>query len=304
MENKFLQYELWKACNNNCAFCTALKLKDVDKNKSLDNALQTICSAENIKYNKIGFIGGEFFDNQLDDLVIKEKFYELFSLCKKRILNKTLDNIYITSSLIFKLEKHFIPFLEYLKELNLLEYTMLCTSYDIKYRFKNKDQALLWKNNMLFLKDNYSALKIHTQIILTQFFIDAVLKNEFDILAFCKEFNTFIDYNEPQATFFYKTKNNMIKYLPDFFPTKKSFLEFVKRIVLKEKIINLNTFLLRDLHCDKLYYSKNGEIKCLENRHKKENFYAMLEDNENKMLGFIDSDLKMSDVIYMLVQDF
>ena len=66
--NNFIQYELWKSCRNHCKFCYNYGQEDkLTKIDSLNYFLNKLDEKEVDNYNEIGFIGGEFFDNQLED---------------------------------------------------------------------------------------------------------------------------------------------------------------------------------------------------------------------------------------------
>lgn len=304
MENDdFLQYEIWKDCKNGCKFCTNFKQKDIDKISSLKYILTDLDLRKNDKIADIGFIGGEFFDDQLNNQEVRMLFYQLFDWCEQKLKNNTLKRVFITSCLIFDIQNSLIPFLDYLRDKNILDKVMLCTSYDIKYRFYTEKRKKLWEDNMLFLHESYPELKIHTQTIMTQFFIDAVLNNEFDIKAFCEKYHTFIDYNEPQSGFFYD-KQGMYKAIPDFFPTKESFSKFLLKTVIQDRVINPSTFLIRDLHCSELDYIYDGERKKLFNRRNKENYYLTPGQKNSNELGFIDSDIKMADLAQEILESF
>ena len=70
-EHRFLQFNLWKDCNNNCEFCfyRGHKLLSNEKKISSINFVKErlLDLEESDFYNEIGFIGGEFFDNQIED---------------------------------------------------------------------------------------------------------------------------------------------------------------------------------------------------------------------------------------------
>ena len=292
MSKNFIQYELWKDCRNGCKFCTNFLQKDVDKKESLEFVLKDLDNIQGKDFD-LGFIGGEFFDNQLDNDDIKELFYKLFNKTKEKIQQGIIKRLFITVTLIYDIEKQLIPFLNYLKEIDIIDKVVLCTSYDLKYRFYTKEREDLWKGNVKRLNTLYPSIKIHTQIILTSFFIDAVLTNQFNIKEFCKEYNITIDYNEPQSGFYY-TKEEMKEKLPDFYPTRSQFINFMNKTILQEHIINPDTFLIRELHADRLYYSFEGKQYLITDRHKKENFYIKVAEGKNQ-LGFADSDINMAD---------
>lgn len=305
MINKFVQFELWKDCRNNCKFCFNKNEPNTNKLQSLNNILQFL-NSENINaYSEIGFIGGEFFDNQLEDVVVRDKFYKLFDICANKYKNNKLKKLYITTSLIYEMDLYLIPFLAYLKQLNLLEITLLCTSYDLKYRFHTEKQENLWKSNMLMLKETFPELYLHTEIIITQFFIDAVLNGEFNIADFKKNYNTDIDYSEPFVSFCYKDKDEMTQFISDFFPTYPTFLKFIKKTIFEDGTIFSSTFLNPTFRSETLYYKSNNVDIKINDRHnnncvKKTNVENGCDYLESGLIDSVKPMLEIAQELYKL----
>ena len=62
----FLQYELWKDCNNSCKYCFNQFVPKVrDKKAALKYAIKNLENRELEEGSTIGFMGGEFFGGQL-----------------------------------------------------------------------------------------------------------------------------------------------------------------------------------------------------------------------------------------------
>ena len=84
--NRFLQFELWKACNHGCKFCYNLCQKDFANVKTNIKIINDkIKDFDYIKYNQLGIIGGEFFDKQLEQFNVKSEFYDLIDTVIKKI---------------------------------------------------------------------------------------------------------------------------------------------------------------------------------------------------------------------------
>lgn len=268
-EHRFLQFNLWKDCNNNCEFCfyRGHKLLSNEKKISSINFVKErlLDLEESDFYNEIGFIGGEFFDNQIEDESVKKAFYELFDILKDKRERGKLDRIYITTNLIFDSNKLLRPFLDYLKELNLLDITLLCTSYDLKYRFHNEKALQYWQDNMINLSKDYNTM-IHTEIIVTQAFIDAVMNGSFNIEDFCNKYNTRIDYIEPSSGFYFYDKKECEKEVKDFFPKREDFLNFIRYTAIDNDWIDLTKFLSMRIRSDTLYCHLKGQWRKLEGR--------------------------------------
>ena len=263
-KNKFLQYEMWKDCCIGCKFCCNKGQPDLNKVESLKFILNKLDDEEVYEYNEIGFIGGEFFNREIEDEEVRDLFYKVFEkLSKLSHINK----IYITTALIYDCNKYLLPFLNYLKELNIL--------------------------NVLTLHDLYPELGIHTEIIVTQHFIDAVLEDKFSISAFKDKFNTHIDYIEPASGLYYTDKIECEKDIPGFFPTKKSFIKFLEKTVIKNKEIDPYTFCSMQLRSSKLYYIDGGKRMVVDDRRDTNGVALPLDKTKKYEIGLIDTDKSM-----------
>lgn len=301
MENRFIQYELWKDCRNGCKFCFNKGQPDLNKINSLNFVLKKLDEDEVNDYNEVGFIGGEFFDTQLENKEVRELFYSLFEKISR--MNK-FDKIYITTSLLFDPSNYLIPFLDFLKSLNILDKVLLCTSFDLKYRFHTEQRKQLWEKNMLLMNQLFPQMKLHVEIILTQFFIDAVLNDTFNIEEFQEKFNARIDYIEPASGFYYIDKKEMNNVLPDFFPTKSSFMKFLDKVAIQSNQIDLRTFLSMDVRSNTVYCYLDGKLLYLSDRRKTHKGFADVQtDSKIKYeIGFIDSDIKMRKIVENLMK--
>lgn len=298
----FIQYELWKDCSNACKFCFNKGQKDLDKIESLNFVMDKLDDPEVDEYEEIGFIGGEFFDTQLDEPRVKELFYKLFDKCIEKIHSHKIDKLYITTALLFDMNKYLIPFLDYLRDKGVLENVLLCTSFDLKYRFHTEKRRKLWEDNMLKLHQLYPTLRLHTETIVTGFFVNAVLNNEFSISEFCDKFHTHIDYIEAGSGFYYYDKKECAKDMPDFFPTKDNFIKFLYKVAIENKEIDLNTFISPNVRSDKIYCNYNGKRYIMSNR-RKSNMTISVEDLKVKYeTGLIDSNEKMLEIVQQLKQ--
>ena len=291
-KNKFIQYELWKDCSLGCKFCFNKLQKDTDKAESLQFVIDKLNDPEVLEYNEVGFIGGEFFNNELKDDNVRKLFYKLF----EKLSTMHFEKIYITGALMYDINTFLIPFLNFLKALKMLDKVLFCTSYDLKYRFYTKEREDLWKNNMKMLSELFPELKKHVETVVTQYFIDAVLKDEFNITEFCNTYNVRIDYIEPTSGLYYKDKAECIKDIPDFFPTKSSFIKFLKKAGLQNKEIDLKTFLSMEIRSNKLYYLDNGQRCVSADRRNNDGMIVPKDKSIKYEIGFSDSDDNMPNV--------
>lgn len=287
MKNNFLQYELWKDCNNHCAFCYNRKLKDIDKLFSLNYILHDI---EKRSFDEIGFIGGEFFDDQLSDPKVKESFYQLFDKCKQA------KKIYITSSLIYDNKKDLYEFLQYARQNRFLDKILLCTSYDTKYRFKAKADEISWKITMIWLHDVFPEMKTHTEIILSEDFMKKVLSEEFIPKDFEIKYFTKIDYIEANYGYGISYDND----LSDFLPDKSTTIAFLHKI-LKENLVNKYDFLNDELLADTLVFSYDGKFIEFSDRHKVDNETQMKNHNILSNKRLVDKDLRVKELFKQMI---
>lgn len=132
MTNKFLQFELWKECNNNCRFCFSRLQKAVDKIESMNEIYEILSSNIVQEYDTIGFIGGEFFNGQISTVDIHNHFYKLIDKVIEYLQENIINQFYITATLVQNSHDDLIEFLDYIQSHNLIDRILLCTSYDIK----------------------------------------------------------------------------------------------------------------------------------------------------------------------------
>lgn len=291
-KKKFIQYQLWQDCRNGCKFCSEGNQKIIDKEWSLTYVLDKLSDPEVLDYDDMGVIGGEIFDNQLENPTVKELFYKIF----EKSSTMHFDKICVATNLLYDMNDYLIPFLNYLKELGILHKILLCTSYDLKYRFHTESRRKLWEDNMKWLHTNYPELQTHVEIILTQFFIDAVLANEFSITDFQNEFHTRIDYIDPSSGMMYNDKKECETNVPGFFPTKKSYIKFLIEKGIKSKEIDLSCMISYQLRANKIYHLDQGEYVIYNDR-REPGFRVKCSDSTKKYeLGLIDSDETMEDI--------
>lgn len=302
---RFIQYNLWKNCRNGCEFCfnRGGRTSTVeDQLEILDFVIEKLNSQETDSYNELGFIGGEFFDNQLDDDCVKQKFYQLFDICAEKYRQHKIDKVCVATSLIFDASIHLIPFIQYIDNLGLSDIVLFCTSYDTKYRFHSDEDLAVWCKNMTQLRP---LLKndIHTEMIVSSFFIDDVQSGKLNLNKFCSDFQTSIDFIEPTFIDFYETKENTLKLLSDFFPTRKKFINFVKELCFEKQIIDIDRFLTIKLRSDTSYYQlcDKSWVK-IDNRWQTDVRRIGKDGKPKQIYSYSDSDKKMTDDILLLSQ--
>ena len=297
---QFIQYELWKDCKNGCTFCFNKGLPDLDKIVSLNQVMELVDLPEVDEYDEIGFIGGEFFDGQLNNPKVKDLFYRLFDKVVEKINTGKINKLYVTCEMILDNLDDLKEFLEYLKNNDVLEKTLLCTSFDTIGRFHTPERESLWKANMLYIKKLYPKLKLHTEIIMTQDFIEKVLSGEFDIPAFEKTYNTSIDYLEPNTGSYYKDKADFNKAVPNFLVKRNDFLKFLKKTCIDEKTIQLFKLFSKEIRSNTIYLILNGNRVKIDSRRKSARTKGMECLPIIPKFGYIDSDIDIADDVKQL----
>lgn len=293
---RFVQFQLWRDCPNNCDFCYNKSLINPDKLKILPQIIDKLQDPLMDKFNEFGLIGGELFGHELDDPEVKRLFYQITDNIVARIERGQVNKLYVTSALLFKDLSNLWEFIEYLDQRRCLKHLLLCTSYDTLYRFKNERSEQLWSDNMMSLIAG--GVNVHTETILTNHFIKQVLANKFSIKDFEQQFGK-LNFIQPQCNTNCATKAEFVQQLPDFLPERLLFLKFLHK-VHAEQLINLDEFLNENLHSDLLYLEHNGYLYEFMGRRRwpslMDAYYRDIGRNFYH-LGYADSDIKMeSDV--------
>ena len=121
-----------------------------------------------IPFDSVGFIGGDFFFNQLEGL---EK--EWFELLDELNNNPQIKEVWLASSLVFKDTKWLDLTLDNLNKKQLL----VSTSWDPVGRFKTNGAVDLWEKNVLYLLNK--GINVSCTTILSQNLIDSFYTREF-----------------------------------------------------------------------------------------------------------------------------
>lgn len=148
-----MQIRLWNDCINGCAFCS---IKNKNKTKISDKIIR-LNKLKNIKDDKIGLIGGEFFEGQLKGC--EREWLSMIASLQCNFLS-------ISANLIRE------PYL--LKEtLSIRNDILICTSYDTVGRFSDEYQKEIWLNRVKSLNNVFCTI-IPTQDIINDTFIDKI----------------------------------------------------------------------------------------------------------------------------------
>ena len=169
------QFELWEECNNNCSFCylgernkhtpNEKKLHNLEKVKQtiLDKSLYTEKGIDCLAY-----IGGEFFQGQLNTPEIKSAFMDIMKITSDLISNGTIKETWICATLTIGNQDDLYETLELFPDKSKV---WILTSYDTIGRFHTPKMLNDWKQNLINLRYKFPELKINCTSILTDDFI-------------------------------------------------------------------------------------------------------------------------------------
>lgn len=282
---KAIQYTLWTNCNTNCCFCTHHNITQSDLVSNACYILDKVCDKhEVLQYDVIGLIGGEFFQNQLDNKIVYQKFYQIIDQCIYYIINHN-KLLWLSTSLIFN-PSRLIECLHCIQNKTSLDRILLCTSWDSVYRFTAKSEQL-WYNNVNLLHKIFPDLKIHVETILTEDFMNKCINNQFNIDMFKDEYNVSLDFIEPHIGF--QTFEHFKTNLPLFLPQRKTFLKFVNDIIKNQNLNDQRNFLNYKIRSNVCYGFEDGVRKKYVDRCNTE----LTTQSNIKKVGYCDSDNSM-----------
>lgn len=234
-----IQFELWPDCKNGCTFCYLNGTRRIttlaEKKQNLIDALRTL-KDDNLmnNYNAVGLIGGDFFQGQLHG--VENEWGHLINKIKELLETKRIKEVWIATSLLSRIDSDLIGTFYTLNEIELDpdQRITLCTSYDTIGRFRyhidietakkseieeamqelgcktieelkeilskpNPDEIERWLNGIRLVKENYSNVTIHVQVILTQDLIEKMIENP-NYFDFITDLSCIIDFRYPSIT--------------------------------------------------------------------------------------------------------
>ena len=256
--NNFLQFELWKDCNNKCTFCfnnNAATSADV-KYTRISFIRDELKNPKYKSITKVGFVGGEFFDKQMDSAL----FYEFMLTIAHAYMLPSVKQVLVTSSLLFEDLSQLITMC---KLFNTDGKLLICTSWDTEGRFHTPRHNLLWNKNISKLHKILPYQEIHVEIIPTQAHILSVLADKFNINTFKSTFKVNVDYCTPCSGLVYKDKYDFDAHIPNFFPKRADFLRFLHK-VYTEGQATPDMFTNYNNMSTILWMEVNGKYQCIE----------------------------------------
>lgn len=299
-QNKVVQFEIWSECNNICPFCYLRKQMKILTNEQKIARIQTIIdyvsNDENMKqHDGVGIIGGEIFQGQLADPMVKAKWIELMKIINKREEREEINNFWVASAL---LREDLTDCFDTIDCFTDKSKVLLCTSYDTVGRFINEEQKQLWFKNIGIIREKYPDIKLHSQIVCTQHFIEDVLNETFKIEEIRQKYKMRIDLSDPWVGYYYKTKQEFEEKNPNFFPKRKDFIKFI-RYLHNNTTMNLEWLFSGEWFAETLFTEVEGELKMITNRHLRQSDLPL--DIAEKS-GYIDSNINMRDDVLKMLE--
>ena len=283
LNKKSLQFELWHECNSKCKFCylgsNNIKTPVSLKLKAIKDAIAFISDDKNLEsYNVLSYIGGEFFQGQLETLELKNAFKDLMTKTAELQITNKINEVWLMCTLTIGDQTDLYENLELLKNIynqankpELMKQLWLVTSYDTIGRFHTKKMLDTWDYHMKNIHKQYPFIKFNVCTILTQDLLTKYLNDKFSFHDFQKEYHASFFFKQPspgstQPTNtecslldqYYEAKQIMETKLPGFFPKRNTFLEFLIKFKqdcpeLYDKLFNLV------YRADDLYRNINDE---------------------------------------------
>lgn len=259
--SKQWQVELWQECGHGqrCSFCY---LKDdnlyTPDELKLDTLNKTIAALDTLRktreYDTVSYIGGEFFQGQLDNPAVHDKFMELMQKTAKLYKDGIIKSVWLAATMTVGEQKHLWEALDYFKDMEQdgNHGMWVITSWDIKGRFNRPGSLQCWEDCVAKIHQKYPKYRLNTTIILTGALIDAYLSGSFRFRRFCSKYGTSVFMKQPspaingneQGTDFMKAKAEFQKKVPFMFVTRDVFLKFLALMYqeepeLYEKLFNI-----------------------------------------------------------------
>jgi len=283
---KQIQFELWQECNSKCSFCYLGCLNNItpddEKLEHLDYIFNSINDLSLYKeYDTIAYLGGEFFQGQMKNPLVKEKFMQLMEKTAWLKDNGYIKNVWIYATLTIGDQSDLY---ETLSKYNNKDGLWILTSYDTLGRFHTQKMEDNWKYHMKHIHELYPDIKFNTTIILSGDFIEKYLSNTFNMNDFMNEFNTTLYFKVPnRMKDKFTTNKAMNDSIGNFFPQRKTFLTFLRTVKSKESADIWNRLFSMNLRADTLVCKHNGQM--FESTRDKEHFTELYDKNLDHIMS-------------------
>lgn len=268
-----LQFELWQECNSLCKYCYLgtenRSTPDFLKIKTLDDVYEKISDMEIYKGDKpvdaLSYLGGEFFQGQLNTPEIKEKFMKVMKKTAELLKNEYIKQVWVYATMTIGDQKDLYEMLD-LFDFSKGQFWLL-TSYDTIGRFHTQKMLDNWEYHVKNIQEKYPKIRFNTTMIVTQDLINRYLNDEFTFNEFSAKWKTSLFFKQCGWSNLTKAEmnarmNNM------FFPTRESMLSFLMKFYrvegedMYDRLFNIN------YRADNLYRNFNNTKQHMELHHR------------------------------------
>lgn len=301
--SQVVQYELWRECNCKCTFCTLgednLKTSTELKINSLKTAIEDIKNMKQGEHETLGFIGGDFFQGQLNTDEVRNLFFELMSLTNDVLNRNIIDTVWINASLLIGDQKDFYKTLDLFDRKDKV---WVLTSYDTMGRFHTQKMFDTWEGHLKKLYNEYPEIRVNITSILTGDFVEKFLNDEIDIHKYNKLYGYTSYFKNPVQPYLGRLVPNSYfqNILGNFFPTRSNMLKFFTKYIDLYGEEEYDKLISTDLRADEVRKNYNTEdkrnLKFIRNRETLEEFQEGIEDeilpcgHNSIYCSYIDSD--------------
>ena len=193
--NGYLSIELWPDCTVNCPFCfnKDRKLRPTSRDKKIDCIQRVIdyLKTDFFKYKTIQIMGGEFFNGEIDDPEVFDKFIDM---CK--FLNELAVKHYKQICIYTALKKtsglyESMDVLTANTEPNMIKFNT-SFNYGITHTETNTQQFI---DEVLKVRERYPQIKMHVQSLLSDQIINMPFNQVLNIYSPFLKNNIEIDFH-------------------------------------------------------------------------------------------------------------
>ena len=259
-----IQYELWRECNCKCTYCTlgidnCLTSNEL-KLQSMQTAIDEMKQFKSNEHQTVGFIGGEFFQGQLNTPEIKSKFMELITEANNLLNNNIVKDLWLNASLLIGNQDDLYEAINLIDDKTKL---WILTSYDSIGRFHTPKMLETWQYHMKNIHNLYPEIKLNTTSILTGDFIEKYLNDNIDIKEFKATYHTnlFLKTTVKPGHLSHLSKQEINDKIGNFFPTQERFQEFLFTFYMREGAEEYHKLFSNDLRADEVRKNFNDENK-------------------------------------------
>lgn len=282
--------------------CTPIELKL----KAINDAIAFLNDEEKIApYNTVSYIGGEFFQGQLDTPELKDKFFDLMRKTAELQISGKMQEVWIMCTLTIGNQEDLYTSLNILNKAyniagkpELMDQVWIVTSYDTIGRFHTQKMLDNWEYHMQHVHEVYPLIHFNTCTILTQDLITKYLNDEWSFHDFIEKHHTAMFFKQPSPGStkpkntdcelidqYQQCKEIMEAKLPGFFPKRETFLEFLVKFKddcpdLWDKLFNIK------YRADDLYrnYNQDEEGKRMQLNHRAKNKRTEMDEDFGEMI--------------------